>query len=69
MPVLLVPEREEGGSVDLQSHIKKEEKEEDEEEMEGKRRDQEDMQDSLMEEEGMMVKFPLVHFPTCFLSL
>ena len=47
-----------------------EEKEEDEEEkkenyekekeMEGKRRDEEDMQDTLVVEEGRMVKFPLV---------
>ena len=57
------------------------EKEEDEEEkkvnyekeMEGKRRDDEDMQDSLVVEEGKMVKFPLVPLPliyfpyiTCF---
>ena len=33
-----------------------------EEEMEGKRRDEEDMQDSLVVEEGMIVKFPLVPF-------
>ena len=32
----------------------------DEEEMEGKRRDEEDMQDSLVVEEGMIVKFPSV---------
>ena len=37
----------------------------DEEEMEGKRRDYEDMQDSLVVEEGMIVKFHLVPFATC----
>ena len=31
--------------------------------MEGKRRDEEDMQDSLVVEEGRMVKFPLVPLP------
>ena len=36
----------------------------DEEEMEGKRRYGEDMQDSLVFEEGMIVKFPLVNFAT-----
>ena len=38
----------------------------DEEEMQKKRRDEEDMQDSLMVEEGMMLKFPLV--PLCHVS-
>ena len=50
----------------------KEEKKEDddeEEEMAGKRRDEEDMQDSLVVEEGMIVKFPLVPFTTCLLPL
>ena len=32
--------------------------------MEGKRRDEEDMKDSLVVEEGMIVKFPLVPFAT-----
>ena len=32
--------------------------------MEGKRRDEEDMQDSLVLEEGMIVKFSLVYFDT-----
>ena len=32
--------------------------------MEGKRRDDEDMQDSLVVEEGMIVKFLLVPFAT-----
>ena len=32
--------------------------------MEGKRRDEEDMQDSLVLEEGMKVKFPLVYLAT-----
>ena len=31
--------------------------------MEGKRRDEEDMQDSLVVEEGRMVKIPLVPLP------
>ena len=46
---------------------KEEEKKEDddyEEEMEGKRRDEEDMKDSLVLEEGMILKFPLVYFAT-----
>ena len=54
---------------------KEEKKEDDDEkaEMAGKRRDEEDMQDSLVVDEGMMVKFPwsllpLVSFPcsSCF---
>ena len=36
----------------------------DDEEMEGKRRDEEDLQDSLVVEEGMIVKFPLVPVAT-----
>ena len=32
--------------------------------MEGKRRDEEDIQDSLVVQEGMIVKFPLVYFVT-----
>ena len=35
----------------------------------GKRRDEEDIQDSLVVEEGMIVKFPLVPFATCLLPL
>ena len=35
----------------------------DEEDIEGKRRDEEDIQDSLVEQKGMIVKFPLV--PSC----
>ena len=37
--------------------------------MEWKRRNEEDMQDSLVVEEGMMVKFSLVPFATCLLPL
>ena len=37
--------------------------------MEGKRRDGDDMQDCLVVEEGMMVKFLLVPFATCLLPL
>ena len=33
--------------------------------MEGNRRDEEDMQDSLLVEEGMIVKFPLVPYAIC----
>ena len=40
---------------------------EEEEKMEGKMTDVEDMQDSLVDEEGMMVKLPLVTFATCLL--
>ena len=57
--------------------MKEEKKEEDEEkkkeaddyaeEMEGKRRGEEDMQDGLVVEEGMLVKFSLVPFATCLL--
>ena len=35
-----------------------------EEEMEGKRRDEEDIQDSLVVEEGMIANFPLVPVAT-----
>ena len=37
--------------------------------MEGKRRDEEDLQDSLVVEDSMRVKFPLVPFATCLLPL
>ena len=37
--------------------------------MEGKRRVEEDMQDSLVVEEGMIVKFPLVLSAICLLPL
>ena len=47
----------------------KKEDDDDEEEMEGKRRDGEDMQDRLVVEESMIVKFPLVPFATCLLPL
>ena len=66
MPVLQVPSGEEGGPGGLPSLLKEEEREEDEEEkkvdgddeeeMEGKRRDEEDMHDSLVVEEGKIVK-------------
>ena len=74
VPVLQVPAGEEGGPGGLPNLLKEEEKEEDdeekkdndddEEEMEGKRRDEEDMQDSLVLEEGMIVKFPFLYFAT-----
>ena len=37
--------------------------------MEGKRRDEEDLQDSLVVEDSMRVKFPVVPFATCLLPL
>ena len=37
--------------------------------MEGNSRDEEDMQDNLVVEEGIMVKFSLVPFATCLLPL
>ena len=37
--------------------------------MEGKRRDEEDMHDSLVMEEGMIVKFPLFPIATVLLPL
>ena len=37
--------------------------------MEGKRRDEEDLQDRLVVEDSMRVKFPLVPFATCLLPL
>ena len=60
--------------MDEEKEENDEEKEEDEgkkenyvkeKKMEGKRRDEEDMQDSLVVEEGRMVKFPLplIFFP------
>ena len=76
---LQVPAGEEGEPKGLPNLLKEEEKEEDEEEkkeddddkeeMEGKRKDGEDMQDSLVVEESMIVKFPLVPFATCLLPL
>ena len=48
---------------------KKKEDDDDEEEVEGTRRDDEDMQDSLVVEEGMIVKCPLVPFATWVLPL
>ena len=70
VPVLQVPVGEEGWPGGLPNLLKEEENEEveeekkedgdDEEEREGKRRAEEDMQDSLVVEEGMVVKFPLV---------
>ena len=74
VPVLQVPEGEEGvpgGLTNLPKEAEKEDDEEekkgdddDEEKVEGKRRNEEDMQDSLVVEEGMMVEFPLVPFAT-----
>ena len=43
--------------------------EEEEEEIEGNRRDEEEIQDSLVVEEGMMVKFPLNPLTNCLLPL
>ena len=37
--------------------------------MEEKRRDEEDIHDSLVVEEGMLVKFHLVPFAACLLSM
>ena len=74
-PVLQVPAGEEGGPSRLINLLKEEEREEDverkkedgddEKDMEGKRRNEEDMQDSLVVEDGMMVKYPLIPFATC----
>ena len=47
----------------------KKEVDDEEEEIEGKRRDEEDIMDSLMVEEGMIVKYNLVFFATCLLPL
>ena len=75
MRVPQVSAGEEGGHKGLPSLLKEEEKEEkkqdddDEEEMEEKWRDEEDMKDSLMVEEGMVVKSSLVSFGTCLLPL
>ena len=79
LPVLQFPAGKEGEPGGLPNLLKEEEKEEDEEEkkedddkeeeMEGKQRDDEDMQDSLMVEEGMIVKYLLVLFATCVLAL
>ena len=66
MPVLQIPAGEEGVPGGLPNHLKEKEedqeekKEDDEEEekaMEGKRRDEEEMQDSLVVEKGMIIKF------------
>ena len=79
VPVLQLPAGEEGGPGGLPNTLKEGEKDEnweekkedddDEEEMEGKRKDGEDMQDSLVVEEGQIVKFPMVPFATCLLPL
>ena len=79
MPVLQVPAGEEGGPIGIPNILMEEEKEEDEEEkkkddgdeveMEEKRRDEEDMQESLVVEDGIIVKFTLVLFATCVLPL
>ena len=79
MPVLQVPAVEERGPGSLPNLLKEEEKEEDEkekkndddqgEEMKGKRRDEEDMQDILVVEEGIMVKFSVIPFATCLFPL
>ena len=71
VPVLQVPTGEEGWSGGLPNLLKEEKKEDEyeEEEIEGKRRDEEDMQDSLVVDEGILVKFPLVPFATCLLFL
>ena len=79
MPVIQVPAGKEGGPGGIPNHLNEEAKEEvdeeknedddEEEEMEGKRRDEEDMQDSLVVEEGTMVKFSLVPAATCLLPL
>ena len=74
MPVLQVPVGEEGGPGGLPNLLKwgykeedeeeKKEDDDDEEEMEGKRREEEDIQNSLVVQEGMIVKFSLVPFAT-----
>ena len=79
VPALQVPAGEDGEPGGLPNLLKEEEKEEDaekkkddddeEKEIEGKRWDEEDMQDSLVVEEGMIVKFSLVPFAICLLPL
>ena len=79
VPVRQVPAGEEGGPESLPNLLKEEEKEEDgeekkedyndDEEMEGKMRDEEDMQDSLVVQEGIMIKFSLVSYATFLLPL
>ena len=74
MPILQVPAGEEGGTGGLPNLMKLGEKEQDgeekkedngdEEEMGGKGKDVEDMQDSLVAEKGILVKFPLVPIAT-----
>ena len=70
-----MPAGKEGGPGGLPSLPKEEEKHDEEkkddyvEKMEGKRRVDEDMPDSLVVEEGICVKFPLVPFASCLLTL
>ena len=73
MPVLQVPAGVDGGPGGLLNILKEDEKEdekkedkEEEEEMEGKWRDEEEMYDSLVVEEGIILKFLL---PTCILPI
>ena len=47
----------------------RQQEDDDDEEIEGNRRDEEDMQDILVVGEGVLVKFLLVSFATCFLPL
>ena len=54
---------------DEEDEEEKKENDDDEEEMGEKRRDEEDMQDTLVVEEGVIVKLPLVPFATCLLPL
>ena len=70
LPILQVPAGEEGGTGGLPKLLKEDEKKEDEkvkkedgdyeEEKERKWREEEDMQDRLVVEDGMIIKFPLV---------
>ena len=71
-----VGRRRPGLCADLPKQNKREEDEEekeeadyDEEEMEGKMGDEQEMQDSLVVEEGMLIKFPLVLFNTFLFPL
>ena len=62
-------EKEEDEEEKEEDEEKKKKDDDEEEEMEGKTRDKEDRHDSLVVEEGMMSKFPMLPFATYLLPL
>ena len=69
VPVIPVPAKGEGGPGVLATLLKEEDDEEDKDNNDEKRRDEDDMQDSLVLDEGIIVKFLMVSFANCLLPL